>query len=100
MTEKTKAATPLIAISAGFEKDIRATRAGLDVAAGFRVPALALGVQWHPENLWATEPAFLNLFSGPVDAARRYRGTRREAGRELQAQDPPRGGAVAAEGRP
>jgi putative glutamine amidotransferase len=38
-----------------------------------------VGVQWHPENLWAREPLFLNLFTGLVEAARRYRGSREAA---------------------
>jgi putative glutamine amidotransferase len=32
-----------------------------------------VGVQWHPENLWPREPLFLNLFTGLIEAARRYR---------------------------
>ncbi|MDQ7793499.1 MAG: gamma-glutamyl-gamma-aminobutyrate hydrolase family protein [bacterium] len=31
---------------------------------------LALGVQWHPENLWHREPAAMRLFEGIVEAAR------------------------------
>ncbi len=30
----------------------------------------ALGVQWHPEDLWKRQPVFLRLFAGLVDAAR------------------------------
>jgi len=32
-----------------------------------------LGVQWHPENLWSRDRMFLNLFTGLVGAAARYR---------------------------
>lgn len=35
--------------------------------------AFALGVQWHPENLWSRYPVFLNLFKGLVEAAGRRR---------------------------
>ncbi len=32
----------------------------------------AVGVQWHPEELWQDEPAMLRLFEGLVTAARRW----------------------------
>ncbi len=32
-----------------------------------------VAVQWHPENLWATYPIFLGLFSGFVEAAQQVR---------------------------
>ena len=35
-----------------------------------------LGVQWHPENFWQSGE-FRELFTGLVDAAGRYRSTRR-----------------------
>ncbi len=38
-----------------------------------------LGVQWHPECMWRTEPLFLRLFEGLVDAARTYREARAAA---------------------
>jgi putative glutamine amidotransferase len=38
-----------------------------------RESGYAFGVQWHPEDLWATEPVFLKLFVGLVEAAARYR---------------------------
>lgn len=36
-------------------------------------PGWALGVQWHPENMWLSEPTFLRLFRGLVEAAGRRR---------------------------
>jgi len=39
-----------------------------------------LGVQWHPECMWRTEPLFLRLFEGLVDAARSYREARASGG--------------------
>ncbi len=37
----------------------------------------ALGVQWHPENLWSRNPVFLGIFKGLVDAAGHRRGNER-----------------------
>jgi putative glutamine amidotransferase len=39
-----------------------------------------LGVQWHPECMWRTEPLFLRLFEGLVGAARTYREARASGG--------------------
>jgi gamma-glutamyl-gamma-aminobutyrate hydrolase PuuD len=33
----------------------------------------AIGVQWHPENLYQTDPAMLALFRGLVSEAERMR---------------------------
>jgi putative glutamine amidotransferase len=40
--------------------------------------AFCLGVQWHPENFWATG-RFAELFSAFVDAARRFAAQRQDA---------------------
>lgn len=48
-------------------------RPGASAGPAGRGTGFAFGVQWHPENLWATEPVFLKLFAGLVEAAARYR---------------------------
>jgi len=47
----------------------------------------ALGVQWHPENMWATEPVFLRLFTGLVEAARSERAGRTHVREEAVSDD-------------
>lgn len=39
--------------------------------------SLVIGVQWHPEDLWETDPRFLGLFRGLVEAAAHRRNRRR-----------------------
>jgi len=55
-------------------------------ARGARESGWALGVQWHPENMWSTDPVFLGLFTGLVQAARSY-GCCECAGRRAASDD-------------
>lgn len=44
---------------------------GLIEAVEHTTQPFLIAVQWHPENLWRTAPAFLGLFRGFVEAAAR-----------------------------
>ncbi len=62
-------------VPAGFRVSAKAPDGVLEAIEAVDRPrrSMALGVQWHPENLWQVEPRFLGLFAGLVKAARLYR---------------------------